>query len=33
MIDHIQCGGVQAVLAVALFAACAVNLMLLCGRL
>ncbi len=33
MIDHIWCNGVQAALAVALLAACAVNVLLLFGRL
>lgn len=33
MIDHIWCNGVQAALAVALLVACAVNVLLLCGRL
>jgi hypothetical protein len=33
MIDHIRCDGVQMALAVALLAACAVNLTLLFGRL
>jgi hypothetical protein len=33
MINHIWCNGIQTALTVALLAACAVNVLLLCGRL